>query len=135
MFWWTCLCFQKKLKIEHVLALLKRWMKSYINVFLQVFHFGIDLYISECLKCIQGEFYVALWSIWNWRNMVNLAPTQLELEKAKGEDIFPRIHHTSLLWLQNRSRYRGVNWDDWLLRTSTQCNTLLIFNFNFIFHL
>ncbi|KAJ9553924.1 hypothetical protein OSB04_017969 [Centaurea solstitialis] len=55
--------------------------------------------------------YIALWSIWRWRNSIWKAD-EANAIKARAEDVFPGIMRQSALWISSR-RTRPLILDSW----------------------
>ncbi|XP_076941489.1 uncharacterized protein LOC143611066 [Bidens hawaiensis] len=80
-----------------------------------VFEVRDILVLAKCLKkpklnkrvahCI---VVTALWSMWNARNEMIFQD-----KEAKAYEVVSKIKSCSYFWIQNRSRFKSIEWSDW----------------------
>ncbi|KAM0008212.1 putative reverse transcriptase zinc-binding domain-containing protein [Helianthus debilis subsp. tardiflorus] len=73
--------------------------------------FGVhmDLRASEKKKdAVQGIMIIACWSLWRARNNLIFSNCPIKIASILSE-----IKVLGFLWFFNRSKYKGIGWEEW----------------------
>ncbi|XP_022007345.1 uncharacterized protein LOC110906535 [Helianthus annuus] len=63
---------------------------------------------KDAREVVKGLFMLGCWCVWKSRNSVVFSKGT-----GRSEDIMGDIKSLGFLWLDNRSKYRGLDWVEW----------------------
>ncbi|KAJ0546922.1 putative reverse transcriptase zinc-binding domain-containing protein [Helianthus annuus] len=60
-------------------------------------------------EAVQGLIIITCWSLWRARNKLIFSNTPVKID-----GIISEIKSLGFLWFSNRSKYKGISWEEWV---------------------